>query len=163
MDLFACQGNIADEAADLLVSPADPGLSMSGGAAAALQNAAGDTLKSAVADHDQVEVGSAVLTPTSELFADYVAHAVATPMFEPATEATVRDAVQAALSKGVEEGCDSIVFPLIGSGIGGIQDEASARIIIDESTAVDEITEVRVLTRSRREYRRTAALIDRVQ
>lgn len=162
MDVLACQGDIANEAADVLVSPADTQLSMSGGASSALRQAAGDTLAVAVEEHETVEVGDAVLTPTSELFADYVAHAVAKPALKPATEATVRSAVQATLSKSIEADCDSIVFPLIGSGVGQLRSESSVEIILDEVASVDALAEVRIITRSRQEYRRTAGLVDRV-
>lgn len=161
MNVVACQGNIADEAADALVSPADTQLSMSGGAASALRKAAGDSLAEAVAEQDTVAVGNAVLTPTADLFAEYVVHAVAKPALEPATEETVRAAVEQALSVVVEEGCDSVVFPLIGSGVGGVSSEESAKIILEEAAAVDGLEELRIITRSRRGYRETAALVDR--
>ena len=163
MDILACQGNIADEVADVLVSPADTQLSMSGGAASALYTAAGDTLRTAVTHHETVDVGEAIFTPTSELFADYVAHAVAKPELASATEDTVRSAVQATLSLAIDKECGSLVFPLIGSGVGGLRDETSAQIILEEVTAVDGLSGVRLITRSRREYRQTATLIDRIQ
>jgi len=163
MDVLACQGDLADEVADILVSPADTRLTMSGGAAASLRKSAGETLKTAVANHDRVEVGDAILTPTSELFADYVAHAVTKHEFESATEATVRAAVRTTLSLAVDKECESLVFPLLGSGVGGIRDETSVRIMLDEITAVDGLTEVRLITRSRREYRQTADLVDKLR
>lgn len=163
MDILACRGDIVDETSDILVSPADTQLSMSGGAASALRQAAGETLQTAVAQYETVDVGDAILTPTSELFADYVVHAVAKPDVGPATEETVRAAVQATVSKAVENECSSIVFPLIGSGVGRIPSETSAKIILEEVKAINGLDEARIITRSQQEYRQTADLIERTE
>ncbi len=72
MEFVVVQGDIADEAADALVSPDDTGLSMSGGASAALAEAAGDNLHTAAQSHAQLALGEVAVTLGFNLFASYV-------------------------------------------------------------------------------------------
>lgn len=152
MEFVVVQGDIADEAADALVSPDDTRLSMSGGASAALVEAAGDVLRLAAREQAPLEAGEVAVTPGFELFAGHVIHAAATA--GGATPASIQSVVRNALAAAAEVNCDSVVFPLIGGGVGGVDSRESARAIY---RAVDEWEgskpkEARLIARSGSQY-----------
>lgn len=152
MEFVVVQGDIADEAADALVSPDDVALSMSGGASAALLEAAGDELKAAAQAHAPLDAGGIAVTPGFDLFAEYVIHAAATT--DGATPDSIREVVDRTLAAASERDCDSIVFPLIGGGVGNIDQRTSARLIYEAVDAwpEDRPTEARLITRSGSQY-----------
>lgn len=152
MEFVVVQGDIADEAADALVSPDDVALSMSGGASAALLEAAGDELKTTAQAQAPLDVGEIAVTPGFNLFAEYVIHSAATA--GGATPDSIREVVNEALAAAAERDCDSIVFPLIGGGVGDVDQRTSARLIYEAVTSwpEDQPTEARLITRSGSQY-----------
>ena len=49
-----------------------------------------------------------------------------------ASERSIRDSVRSAVALAVENGFQSIAFPLIGAGSGGFNQERARRIMLDE-------------------------------
>lgn len=160
MELVVVQGDIADEVADILVSPDDTALSMSGGASAALAEAAGDELRAAAQQKAPLDSGEIAVTPAFGLFADYVVHAAATA--SGATSDSIREVVRGALTATAKNDCDSIVFPLIGGGVGGINQRTSARTIqktIDDWSEAKP-SEARLIARSGSQYEELFEIIE---
>ena len=160
MQLVVVQGDIADEVADILVSPDDTALSMSGGASAALAEAAGDELRTAAQQKAPLDTGEVTVTPAFGLFADYVAHAAATA--GGATSDSIREVVERALTAAAEYNCDSIVFPLIGSGVGGVDQRTSARTIfkVIDDWSEAKPSEARLIARSGSQYEELFEVIE---
>jgi O-acetyl-ADP-ribose deacetylase (regulator of RNase III) len=163
MELVVVQGDIADEVADVLVSPDDTRLSMSGGASAALAETAGDELPAAAQQQAPVDVGEVVVTPAFDLFADYVVHAAATTA--GATPDAIREVVERALTAAAEHGCDSVVFPLIGGGVGGVDQQTSARTIYEavEDWSEPHPSEARLIVRSGSQYEEVFEAIEQIR
>ena len=108
---------------DAIVNAANPDLLMGGGVCGAIFNAAGiEQLQVACNKLAPIKTGEAVITPGFNLLAKHVIHAVG-PIYHQWSEQESRmllhGAYTNALKLAVENGCESIAFPLISSGIYG--------------------------------------------
>jgi O-acetyl-ADP-ribose deacetylase (regulator of RNase III) len=114
---------------DAIVNAANTALQMGGGVCGAIFRAAGAEQLQAACDRlAPIETGQAVITPGFALPAKYVIHA-AGPVYKEGCKAEcerqLRSAYMNSLKLAVENGCESIAFPLISSGIYGYpKDEA---------------------------------------
>lgn len=124
---------------DAIVNAANTDLKMGGGVCGAIFYAAGASRLQAACDKvAPISVGEAVITPGFSLPARYVIHA-AGPVFSPWKKDQCRELLRSAyinsLKLAEKNGCESIAFPLIFSGIYGYpKDEAIevARLAIEE-------------------------------
>lgn len=107
---------------DAVVNAANGGLREGGGVCGAIFAAAGrEELRAACEKIGHCDTGSAVITPGFRLKAKYVIHAVG-PMWSGGKQgepALLRAAYRRALELAAENGCRSVGFPLISSGIFG--------------------------------------------
>ena len=107
---------------DCIVNAANTGLLQGGGVCGAIFREAGAwKLQRACDEYGFCPTGSAVITPGFKLQAKYVIHAVG-PMWQGGTkgeEQQLYDCYQASMKLAQENGCKSIAFPLISSGIYG--------------------------------------------
>lgn len=108
---------------DAIVNAANTRLQMGGGVCGAIFRAAGASkLQSACNKLAPIEVGEAVITPGFGLPAKFIIHA-AGPVYRSEdreqSERHLRAAYTNALRRAVENGCESVAFPLISSGIYG--------------------------------------------
>jgi O-acetyl-ADP-ribose deacetylase (regulator of RNase III) len=114
-----------------IVNAANTGLVRGGGVCGAIFEAAGAVkLQAACARLAPIKTGEAVITPGFDLPAKYVIHA-AGPVYNGGThgeEALLRSCYINALKRAVENGCESIAFPLISSGIYGYPKEEALRV-----------------------------------
>ncbi len=114
---------------DAVVNAANTGLQMGGGVCGAIFRAAGEReLQAACGRLSPIKTGEAVITPGFSLPAKYIIHA-AGPVYsrwnKAQCRALLRSAYTASLKLAAENGCKSIAFPLISSGIYGYpKDEA---------------------------------------
>ena len=114
---------------DAIVNAANTGLQMGGGVCGAIFRAAGAERLQAACDRlAPIQTGGAAITPGFRLPARYVIHA-AGPVYsrwaKKRSRALLRSAYLESLKLAEENGCESIAFPLISSGIYGYpKDEA---------------------------------------
>ena len=114
---------------DAIVNAANTALQMGGGVCGAIFRSAGaDRLQAACDALAPIQTGQAVITPGFALPAKYVIHA-AGPVYSRwrrgESRALLRSAYMRSLQLAEENGCESIAFPLISSGIYGYpKDEA---------------------------------------
>lgn len=108
--------------ADAVVNAANEGLWAGGGVCGAIFSAAGhDKLQAACESIGHCDTGSAVITPGFGLKAKYIIHAVG-PVWRGGNCGEARllsGAYRSSLELAAENGCRSIGFPLISSGIFG--------------------------------------------
>ncbi|MDR0382292.1 MAG: macro domain-containing protein [Oscillospiraceae bacterium] len=117
---------------DAIVNAANTDLAMGGGVCGAIFKAAGaGELQAACDKLAPIKTGEAVITPGFNLPARYVIHA-AGPVYHRQSavqsEQLLRAAYANSLERAVENGCESIAFPLISSGIYGYPKEEALRV-----------------------------------
>ena len=114
--------SITDLDTDAIVNAANEGLWAGGGVCGAIFKAAGhDQLQAACHKIGHCDTGSAVITPGFHLKAKYIIHAVG-PRWAGGSHDEPKllyGAYRRALELAVENGCQSIGFPLISAGIFG--------------------------------------------
>ena len=166
MEFTVVQGDIAAESADALVNAAGTSLRMGSGVAGALREAAEGPIDEEATSKGPVDLGEAAVTDAYELDADYVVHAAAMPHHgdRQATEASIREATRSALAEADALDCESVVVPVLGTGVAGFEFETGAELVCEEITAYDPETpsEVQVIAYSDSEYRTLEAVADRV-
>lgn len=150
MEFTVVQGDIAQQDADALVNAANTGLQMGTGVAGALRAAGGEQLNEEAVSKGPVDLGGVVVTDGYELAADHVIHAAAMEAGGRATAESIRTATSTTLFRAEEVGCESLVIPLLGTGVAGFSLENGARIICEELAAfeADSLTDVRVIAYS---------------
>lgn len=123
---------------DAIVNAANEGLRAGGGVCGAVFEEAGyDEMAAACAAIGHCDTGDAVITPGFALPARYVVHAVG-PVWRGGDvgEAELLASCYArAIDLAVENGCESIAFPLISSGIFGYPKEEAWRVAIASCSA----------------------------
>ncbi len=122
--------SITDLDTDAIVNAANEGLWAGGGVCGAIFRAAGhDRLQAACDKIGHCDTGSAVITPGFDLKAKYIIHAVG-PRWRDGRHhepELLYGAYMSALELAVNNGCKSIGFPLISSGIFGYPAEQAWR------------------------------------
>lgn len=119
---------------DAIVNAANTNLRMGGGVCGAIFNAAGaDKLQAACDKISPIKTGGAAVTPGFKLPAKYVIHA-AGPIYRQwnaeENEKLLRSAYMESLKLAAENGCGSIAFPLISSGIYGYPKEEALQVAV---------------------------------
>ena len=156
MEFRVVQGDIAAQRADALVNAAGTSLRMGSGVAGSLRRAAGGRINDAAMAKGPIELGDVAVTGGYDLDADYVVHAAAMPHYGDgrATEASIRVATRNALERADALGCQSVVLPVLGTGVAGFPFEDGARFVCEEVCAYepDGLTDARVVAYSDGEF-----------
>ena len=125
--------DITDLATDAIVNAANEGLWAGGGVCGAIFRAARhDRLQEACRRIGRCDTGSAVITPGFDLKAKYVIHAVG-PIWQGGRNGEpelLYGAYYNSLKVAKENGCRSVGFPLISSGIFGYPKEGAWRVAL---------------------------------
>jgi len=141
------RGDLTKEPADAICNPANSSLRMGGGAAGAIKRAGGAEIEQEALKHAPVPVGKAVVTGAGELKARWVVHA---PTMERPAMATTSEkvyfATKAALFCAERVGAKSLVFPGMGTGVGGMSyteaAEAMLRALKEFALAAKSLKEI---------------------
>jgi O-acetyl-ADP-ribose deacetylase (regulator of RNase III) len=126
-------GDITKQEVDAIVNPANSMLIMGGGVAGAIRRVGGKEIEDEAVKHAPVPVGEAVATGAGRLKAKYVIHAPT--MERPAMRIGKRNvglSVRGALKCTEGLGVRSLVFPGMGTGVGGLSLEEAARNMVNE-------------------------------
>jgi O-acetyl-ADP-ribose deacetylase (regulator of RNase III) len=151
MSFKIIHGDITKQKTDAIVNAANISLREGGGVCGAIFKAAGaKNLQAACKKLTPIKTSEAVITPGFNLPAKYVIHA-AGPIYRGGghgEEKLLRDTYINALKCAVENGCKSVAFPLISSGIYGYPKEEALKIAtsaIQKFIAVHDIDVTLVL------------------
>jgi O-acetyl-ADP-ribose deacetylase (regulator of RNase III) len=126
-------GDITKQDVDAIVNPANSMLIMGGGVAGAIRRIGGKEIEDEAVKHALVPVGEAVATGAGRLKAKYVIHAPT--MERPAMHIGKRNvglSMRGALKCAEGLGVRSLVFPGMGTGVGGLSLEEAARTMVNE-------------------------------
>jgi len=167
MNFEVVQGDIAAQSADVLVNAAGTSLQMGSGVAGALKRGAGPGINDAAVEKGPVDLGAVAVTDAFELDAEYVIHAAAMPHYGDgeATEASIRDATRNTLERADELGAESLVLPVLGTGVAGFSVAEGARIICEVIDAHDpaSLADVRVIAYSDDAFETVQQVADEVR
>ena len=133
MRFEVCQGDIAQQSADVLVNAAGTSLQMGSGVAGALRRGAGSQITEEAASKGPVALGEVAVTDAYDLDAEWVVHAAAMPHYGDgeATAESIEDAARNTLEKAEELDAESLVIPALGCGVAGFDLREGARIIVE--------------------------------
>ena len=96
-----------------------------------------------------IPLGGAVCTSAGELPHRAIIHVAGINMLWRSSESTVRRCVDNALNLAVEHGFQSVAFPVIGAGTGGLAGDTALRAMREQSEAAQFGGEVRIVVYSR--------------
>jgi O-acetyl-ADP-ribose deacetylase (regulator of RNase III) len=127
------KGDITGVEADAIVNPSNSYGVMGGGVALAIKRRGGGEIEREAMAKAPIGVGGAVVTTAGRLKAKAVIHA--STMAKPAQRVGVRNvrlATRAALREASKHGFESIAFPGMGTGVGGVPKDEAARAMLEE-------------------------------
>ncbi|MEB3756650.1 MAG: macro domain-containing protein [Desulfurococcales archaeon] len=128
--LVVAEGDITEAKLDAIVNAANSQLWMGGGVAGAIKRKGGIEIEKEAVEKGPIPVGKAVVTTAGKLKAKYVIHA---PTMEyPAMKIPLENAVKAtkaALEEAVRLGVESVAFPAMGAGVGGLSVEMVSEVM----------------------------------
>jgi len=134
------EGDITTLDVDAIVNAANDRLAPGGGVCGAIHHAAGPALAEACAAIGHCPTGEARITPGFDLPARYVIHAVG-PVWHGGTQGEselLAGCYRHSIRLARENGCASIAFPAISTGIFGYPPETAARVAIATCRAATE-------------------------
>ena len=132
MRIIVEQGDLTQKRVDAIVNPANSAGLMGGGVAGVIRRVGGSVIEDEAVKRAPIPIGKAVLTTAGNLPCQGVIHAPT--MIRPAERATaevVRKATVGALRCAEEAGLSSIAFPGMGTGVGRLPVDVSAKTMVD--------------------------------
>ncbi|TXT54200.1 MAG: hypothetical protein BAJATHORv1_80007 [Candidatus Thorarchaeota archaeon] len=124
------QGDITVFDVDAIVNAANSALWMGSGVAGAIKSKGGTEIEAEAMAKGPIIPGQAVITTAGRLPARYVIHCAGMPPGESAQTEYVNSSAVRALELASDKRLESIAFPAIGSGVGGLTHKQSAEAII---------------------------------
>ncbi len=119
--IIALKGDITNLEAECIVNPANSLMIMGGGVAGAIKRKGGSEIEEEAMRHAPVPVGQSIVTMAGGLKCRYIIHSPT--MEKPGGETSLENvysAASSALKKAEEVKCKKLVFPVLGSGVGGL-------------------------------------------
>jgi len=149
------RGDITEERVDAIVNAANSLMIMGGGVAGAIVRKGGREIEEEARRKAPVPVGKAISTGAGRLPAKYVIHAPT--MERPAQRIpleNVRKAARAAVEEALNLGVESVAFPALGAGVGGVRTYDAVKAIVEEvvKNAKPPLKEVRLIAWSASDY-----------
>ncbi|MHA2044916.1 MAG: macro domain-containing protein [Candidatus Thorarchaeota archaeon] len=124
-------GDITDLAVDVIANAANSDLWMGTGVAGVIKDKGGTEIEKEAISLGPIRPGEAIKTTAGTLPSKYVMHCAGMLPGGKATYWKVLSSVQTALSIASTHNLESIAFPAIGAGVGGMKEEQSAKAITD--------------------------------
>jgi O-acetyl-ADP-ribose deacetylase (regulator of RNase III) len=135
------QGDLTEFEGQAIVNAANNHLQLGSGVAGAIARKGGPSIQQACDTIGLIRVGEAAITGAGNLKVRYVIHA-AVLGDEPASLETVRAATRSALKLAQEQDIRTLAFPLLGTGVGGLDVDAVAKVMLEEIKVVPDTLEV---------------------
>lgn len=153
MKLSVKQGDVLDEAVDVLVATGNVKLHMTGGVNGAILERGGASVQQELqaylkaAGRHWVEAGTVVTTGPGPLAVKHIVHAVAVNGFYEATVESVAKTIVAALAEARRLGARTVALPALATGYGPLSaaDFGRALVLALASGADEGLTELRVV------------------
>jgi O-acetyl-ADP-ribose deacetylase (regulator of RNase III) len=123
--------DLAFVSADAVIRPATASLEPTSASLSRLEQVGGPTLWNQLATHQELAVGSAVVTGAGDLTAEFVVHAVICSALQPVTADSVRRALTSALQRAGDWQLASVVIPPMGTGAGNLDVDVAAEAMVD--------------------------------
>ena len=133
--LELANGDITQLEVDAIVAPADTGLWMDHGVAAAIKRAGGEAVEKEAVLQGPVKVGEAVVTTGHDLKARWVIHVALTESGPAADAAMVVGATRAALAAAERAHARSVAIPAFGTGACQFPLYQCASLMVGETVA----------------------------
>ncbi len=127
------KGDITELDFDAVVNAANNMLTMGAGVARVLKKKGGSSIEEEAVAKGPIPVGEAVVTGAGQLKARHVIHAAAMGADLVTDTGKVRSATRNALLRAEEMGLKSIAFPALGTGVGGLDFDLAARVMVCEA------------------------------
>jgi O-acetyl-ADP-ribose deacetylase (regulator of RNase III) len=128
-------GDITKLEVDAIVNPANSQLTMGGGVAGAILKAGGNQIQKQALTKAPTPIGTAVATTAGKLKAKHIIHApTMTQPAMPAKLENIKAATKAALKCAEQRHVNSLAFPGLGTGVGGLNPQDAADTMIQEIT-----------------------------
>jgi O-acetyl-ADP-ribose deacetylase (regulator of RNase III) len=124
------QGDITQAGVDAIVNAANTELLLGAGVAGAIRRAGGPAIQEECNRIGPIPLGEAAVTGGGNLKARYVIHAAGMDLGGGVTAETCRRATRNSLLRAQEKGVKSVAFPAIGTGVGGLDMAACARLML---------------------------------
>jgi len=140
-------GDITAWKGDAIVNAANTALVMGAGVAGAIARRAGETVAREAAEKAPIALGAVARTRAGLLPAKFVIHAAVMGADRRTDAEVIARATRAALADAENIGLKSIAFPALGTGVGRLPYETSARAML---TAVVDYLKSRTTPRLRR-------------
>lgn len=131
------QGDLTEFTGDAIVNAANNYLQLGAGVAGAIRRKGGPQIQEECDRIGKIKVGEAAVTGAGNLPVRYILHA-AVLGDQPATLETVRQATRSALLLAQAKGIETLAFPLLGTGVGGLPIEAVAKVMLEEIKAAPD-------------------------
>jgi len=132
------RGDITDAEVDAVVNAANSELWMGTGVAGAMKRKGGLVIEEEALRQGPIEIGEAVLTVGGNLPATHVIHAATMGRDLKTDPEKIAAATRSTLALADKHKLESIAFPALGSGVGGVQPAQSAEAML--STVVQHVT-----------------------
>ena len=127
------KGDITELRLDAIVNAANNHFWMKAGVAGAIKRKGGASIEEEAVSKGPVSVGEAVVTGAGSLKAGYVIHAATMGQDLVTDMDKVRAATRNALLRAGEMSLTSIAFPALGTGIGGLDLDRAAKVMVSEA------------------------------
>lgn len=114
------QGDITECDLDAIVNAANNHLWMGAGVAGAIKKKGGEAIEAEAVSKGPIRVGDALITGAGELSARHVIHAAGMGTDLQTSPELVEACTRASLEVAEENSLNSIAFPAIGTGVGGL-------------------------------------------
>ena len=131
------RGDITDAEVDAVVNAANSELWMGAGVAGSLKRKGGVVIEEEALRQGPIEVGEAILTVAGNLPATHVIHAATMGRDLKTDPEKIAAATRSTLALAEKHKMESIAFPALGSGVGGVSPAQSAEAIL--STVVQHL------------------------